>query len=214
VGYEEGGQLTEQVRHKPYSVILFDEIEKAHPEIFNSLLQILDEGHLTDAKGRRVNFKNAIVIMTSNLGSDIMRSFTLGFAERKVEDKPDEQAMKEQILEILKSTFRPEFLNRLDEIVFFHPLSRSDIKAIVDLQLESVKNRLAEKKIKLQIKEPARVALSEAGYDPQFGARPLKRIIQKKILDKLALLIVSGQLQEKDTAVIDASNKEIAVSKK
>ncbi|MEK9181098.1 MAG: ATP-dependent chaperone ClpB [Patescibacteria group bacterium] len=214
VGYEEGGQLTEQIRHKPYSVVLFDEIEKAHPEIFNSLLQILDDGQLTDAKGRRVNFKNTIIIMTSNLGSDILRQFSLGFAERKDDNVIDEKEMKENILAILKSTFRPEFLNRLDEVIFFHPLSRQNIKTIVELQLAEVKNRLEGKKIKLQVTESAKALLSAEGFDPQFGARPLKRLIQKRILDKLALMIVSGELKELETAAVDAKGKEIVIRTK
>ncbi len=214
VGYEEGGQLTEQVRHKPYSVILFDEIEKAHPEIFNSLLQILDEGHLTDAKGRRVNFKNTIIIMTSNLGSDLMRQYSIGFAEEKNDDSIDEKTMRERILETLKETFRPEFLNRLDEVIFFHPLSKSDIKQIVDLQMESVKSRLSEKKIKLTVKESAKVFLAEQGYDPQFGARPLKRLIQKQILDRLAMMIVSGDIAEGESAIIESLEGKVVISKK
>ncbi|MCL5436031.1 MAG: ATP-dependent chaperone ClpB [Patescibacteria group bacterium] len=211
VGYEEGGQLTEQVRHKPYSVILFDEIEKAHPEVFNSLLQILDEGHLTDAKGRRVNFKNTIIIMTSNLGSDILKRFSIGFAERKEESGVDEDGMKNQIMDILKTTFRPEFLNRLDEIIFFHPLSRADMKQIVELQLETVKARMTEKKIRLSIKEAVKAKLSELGFDPQFGARPLKRLIQKMILDKLALLMVGGEIASGSAVSLEVSGNDIEI---
>ncbi|OGE80936.1 MAG: ATP-dependent chaperone ClpB [Candidatus Doudnabacteria bacterium RIFCSPHIGHO2_01_FULL_43_23] len=214
VGYEEGGQLTEQVRHKPYSVILFDEIEKAHPEIFNSLLQILDEGHLTDAKGRKVNFKNAIIIMTSNLGSELMKQYSIGFAEKKDEGTADEEDMKEKVLEVLKNAFRPEFLNRLDEIVVFHPLSKDNIAEIVNLQLETVRERLAVQKIKLLVKENAKSLLGNIGFDPLFGARPLKRLIQKMILDKLALMIVSGEITEKDTAILDIKNEEIVIQKK
>ena len=214
VGYEEGGQLTEQVRHKPYSVILFDEIEKAHPEIFNALLQILDEGHLTDAKGRRVNFKNTIIIMTSNLASDVMRKFSIGFAEKREDESMDEQEMREQVLDALKAAFRPEFINRLDEIIFFHPLSRAQISEIVALQLTEVEQRLAHQKLKLQIKDAVKKLLSEKGYDPLFGARPLKRLIQKTILDKLALMIVSGELKENSTVIIDAKGEEIVITKK
>jgi ATP-dependent Clp protease ATP-binding subunit ClpA len=192
-------------------VILFDEIEKAHPEVFNSLLQILDEGHLTDAKGRRVNFKNTIIIMTSNLGSDILKRFSIGFAERKDESDVDEEGMKNQILDILKTTFRPEFLNRLDEIIFFHPLSRNDMKQIVELQLERVKARMAEKKIRLSIKEAVKTKLAELGFDPQFGARPLKRLIQKMILDKLALLIVSGEIKSGDTVGLEVAGNDIEI---
>ncbi|MDP2933206.1 MAG: ATP-dependent chaperone ClpB [bacterium] len=212
VGYEEGGQLTEQVRHKPYSVILFDEIEKAHPEIFNSLLQILDEGSLSDAKGRKVNFKNAIIVMTSNLGSDILKQYSIGFSD-KTSPSTDETDMKERITEILKQTFRPEFLNRLDEIIFFHPLTRANRKEIVDMQLEQVKARLQAKKIKLQIREAAKTLLANEGFDPQFGARPLKRLIQKKILDKLALMMVGGEIVEGQSVTIDAGDKDIVFKK-
>ncbi|HLC44513.1 MAG: ATP-dependent chaperone ClpB [Candidatus Doudnabacteria bacterium RIFCSPHIGHO2_01_FULL_50_11] len=212
VGYEEGGQLTEQVRHRPYSVILFDEIEKAHPEIFNSLLQILDEGHLTDAKGRRVNFKNTIIVMTSNIGSDLLKQFSIGFAEQRGSGEIDETEMKDRVMEGLKSAFRPEFLNRLDEIIFFHPLSRDDILEIVDIQLALVKTRLENRKVKLVFKEAARLLLAKQGFDPQFGARPLKRLIQKSILDRLALMIVSGQIAEGATATIDTKGEEIIVT--
>ena len=214
VGYEEGGQLTEQVRHKPYSVILFDEIEKAHPEVFNSLLQILDEGHLTDAKGRKVNFKNTIIIMTSNLGSEVMRQYTIGFAESRNEDTVDEGQMKERVLESLKQAFRPEFINRLDEIIFFHPLSREDIAQIVSLQLKQINERLVTQKIKLQIKDAAKILIGKLGFDPMFGARPLKRIIQKKIMDKLALMIVGGELSSGNTVTVDAKGEEIVIKKK
>ena len=152
--------------------------------------------------------------MTSNLGSDILRQFSLGFAERKDDNVIDEKEMKENILAILKSTFRPEFLNRLDEVIFFHPLSRQNIKTIVELQLAEVKNRLEGKKIKLQVTESAKALLSAEGFDPQFGARPLKRLIQKRILDKLALMIVSGELKELETAAVDAKCNEIVIRTK
>jgi len=215
VGHEEGGQLTEQVRHKPYSVILFDEIEKAHPEIFNSLLQILDEGQLTDAKGRKVNFKNTTIILTSNLGSDILKQYSIGFAEKQDTGTPDEEEMKANVLRVLKEAFRPEFLNRLDEVIVFHPLSKKDIKEIVGLQIEAIEKRLAQQKISLQVKPAAEQMLAEKGYDPLFGARPLKRLIQKEILDRLAMMIVSGELQEKGRAVVDLDkDRKITIKKK
>ncbi len=195
VGYDEGGQLTEKVRRRPYSVVLFDEIEKAHPEVFNSLLQLLDDGHLTDSKGRKVNFKNTIIIMTSNIGSDTildsLNKSDLGFGNK-------EESMKEstdgKILAKLKDHFRPEFLNRIDEIIIFNALDKQDIRQIVELQLEQVIKRLAEKDIEIKFSKKVKDMLGEQGYDPQFGARPLKRLIQTKILDELALQIIEGRI--------------------
>jgi ATP-dependent Clp protease ATP-binding subunit ClpB len=214
VGYEEGGQLTEKIRHRPYSVVLFDEIEKAHPDVFNILLQILDEGRLTDAKGRTVNFKNTIIIMTSNLGSDAIQDFankvSLGFLSDR-EKMDTEEKMKEKIMEALKERFRPEFLNRLDEIIIFHPLSKEHIEKIVELQLEMVKKRLKEKNIELEVSEEAKKLIAEKGFDPVLGARPLKRVIQKEILDKLALEIVKGNVKEGDKVKVEVEKNKIVI---
>jgi ATP-dependent Clp protease ATP-binding subunit ClpA len=197
VGYEEGGQLTEMVRRRPYAVVLFDEIEKAHPEVFNVLLQILDDGRLTDAKGRVVNFKNVVIIMTSNVGSEyIGRSAQLGFTEAAGEGgTPTEDEIRERVLASLRSTFRPEFLNRIDETIIFHPLSKDMIVQIVGLQLAQVERRLSEKGIQITVDNRAKVWLVERGYDPLYGARPLKRAIQTELLDPLALLLVTGKIQ-------------------
>ena len=199
VGYEEGGQLTETIRHRPYSLILFDEIEKAHPEVFNLLLQVLDDGRLTDGKGKTVNFKNSIIIMTSNVGSEISREYSnLGFAGMNEGARVEEQAIeeyKEKIGEALRDTFRPEFLNRIDETIVFNPLTPKDIEAIVDIQLEELKERLTDKNIKLAVEPAARKYLAEHGLSPEFGARPIKRLIQKVILDKLADRIIRGEFK-------------------
>jgi len=209
VGYEEGGQLTELVRRKPYSVILFDEIEKAHPQVFNILLQILDEGHLTDARGRKVNFKNVVIIMTSNVGSDIIYKSGLGFKEEKGEASLTEPEMRERVLASLRESFKPEFLNRLDEVIIFHPISPEMLRQIVDLQLDLVQNRLREKNIKLVLSAKVKDYLSKKGYDPSFGARPLKRVIQNEILDELALRIVEGSIKEGDSVKVDIQKGKI-----
>ncbi len=209
VGYEEGGQLTETIRRRPYSVILFDEIEKAHPEIFSTLLQILDDGQLTDAKGRTVNFKNTIVIMTSNLGSEMIRSHTVGFDDGHGKQESSEAEMRERVQDILNKNFRPEFLNRIDEIIIFHPLAKKLIEKIVDIQLVLVEKRLAERGVGLRIKPQAKKLLAEKGYDPIFGARPLKRTIQKEILDRLALQMIKGEVEKGATLEIDAKKDEI-----
>ncbi|MBI4836133.1 MAG: ATP-dependent chaperone ClpB [Candidatus Abawacabacteria bacterium] len=192
IGYEEGGQLTEAVRRRPFSVILFDEIEKAHPEVFNIFLQVLDDGRLTDSKGRTVDFRNTVIIMTTNLGSDVIQ---------KLAKKPKEQ--EQALQEILRHSFRPEFLNRIDEIITFTPLTEKEIQQIVELQVAKVQERLAKQSITLEITTIAKKFLGNAGYDPVFGARPLKRVIQKQILDKLALEIVSGTIKPGDTVIVD-----------
>ncbi|MFH1315460.1 MAG: ATP-dependent chaperone ClpB [Candidatus Uhrbacteria bacterium] len=220
VGYEEGGQLTEMVRRRPYSVILFDEIEKAHPDAFNMLLQILDEGHLTDAKGRKVNFKNTVIIMTSNIGSDAILEMTtkgggkLGFeSDRSDSPEHNEELMRERVMSMLSEHFRPEFLNRLDEITIFHSLSEDNIKHIVELQLERVAKRLlVRRKIKIKITDEAKKLLAEKGYDPSYGARPLKRVIQTDILDELAKKIISGKIEEEAKIKIDAKDGQIIIS--
>jgi len=211
IGYEEGGQLTEQVRRRPYSVVLFDEIEKAHPDVFNILLQLLDDGRLTDAKGRVVNFKNTIIIMTSNLGNQLLKEVSLGFEDKslKGEAKANEEKMKESVLEALKAQFKPEFINRVDEIIIFHPLAKKEIEKIIDIQLEIVKKRLEDKRIKLEFTDALRKYLAEKGFDPQFGARPLKRVIQNQILDDLALQIIENKITEGTKVKIDVVDGKV-----
>jgi ATP-dependent Clp protease ATP-binding subunit ClpB len=196
VGYEEGGQLTEAVRRKPYSVILFDEIEKAHRDVFNTLLQILDDGRLTDAKGRTVDFKNTVIIMTSNIGSS-----TLLDAIEKYNRITDDT--KESVMNMLHQNFKPEFLNRIDEIVIFKPLSLSEIEKIVDLLLEELKKRLEEREIEVELTGPARRHIAETGYDPVYGARPLKRYIQKALETSIAKKIIAGEISDSDKIKID-----------
>ena len=213
IGFEEGGQLTEAVRRKSYCAILLDEIEKAHPEVFNILLQIFDDGHLADAKGRRVDFRNAIIIMTSNLGSDLIRrENALGFSLKSQEAKTDEQAykrMKDKVMEEVKRFFRPEFLNRIDSIIVFHALDRDQILTIVSLLLREVEDQLREKQISLEVTEAAKEHLAEKGYDPDYGARPLRRLIQNVVEDKLSDELLGGRLNAGDTAVVDVENGEI-----
>ena len=197
VGYEEGGQLAELIRHRPYAVVLFDEIEKAHPEVFNMLLQVLDNGRLTDAKGRAVNFKNTIIIMTSNVGSDVLAEmehlgFTTDQSKEKIRQNRKEQ-MRERIFASLKRRFRPEFLNRLDGIIVFNALRVEDLAHIVDIQLAAVRERLKKKNITLFFTEAVKTYLAKEGYDEHYGARPLKRLIQNKILNPLAELLVRRQ---------------------
>jgi len=209
VGYEEGGQLTDKIRRRPYSVVLLDEIEKAHPDVFNILLQILEDGRLTDAKGRTASFKNAILIMTSNVGSEIIaREASLGFigGDEAVEAREN---LKEKVISALKENFRPEFLNRVDEIIIFNYLGKTEIKKIVDLQLAIVSERLKQKKIEIKVTEQAKEFLAERGFDQNLGARPIKRVIQKMVLDPLALKIVSGELKEKDNIIVDLDKDKI-----
>lgn len=198
VGYEEGGQLTEVVRHRPYSLILFDEIEKAHPEIFNLLLQILDNGRLTDGKGKVINFKNAIIIMTSNVGSQYLKGMSrLGFSTAGNEAAQEEDGgYKEKVMESLKESFRPEFLNRIDETVIFNPLKKKDLGKIVDIQMGLIQKRLDARKIKIDVDEAARDSLIKDGFSAEYGARPLKRLIQKIILDKLADKMIRGEIKD------------------
>jgi len=209
VGYEEGGQLTEKIRRRPYSIILLDEIEKAHPEIFNILLQVLENGRLTDAKGRTVSFRNSILIMTSNVGSELIaKEAPLGFVaeEQKLSQKKD---LKEKVLSALKEKFRPEFLNRIDEIIIFDYLGVPEIKKIVNLELKKVQERLKKKQILLNVSEKAKEILVQEGFDSNLGARPLKRVIQKMILDPLALKMVIGQIQERDSVQINVKDRKI-----
>ena len=215
VGYDEGGQLTEAVRRKSYCVILLDEIEKAHAEVFNLLLQIFDDGHLTDAKGRRVDFRNAIIVMTSNIGSDLIsQDRTLGFnslVEGDVGMKAEYERMKNNVMDEIKRFFRPEFLNRIDESIVFHSLSREHMNEIVDLELHDVAFGLLEKGINLDVTDAAKDWLAEKGYDPKFGARPLRRTIQDQIEDRLSDSILGGEFSPGDTAIIDVHDNEITV---
>jgi ATP-dependent Clp protease ATP-binding subunit ClpC len=211
VGHDEGGQLTDKIRRRPYSVVLFDEIEKAHPEFFNILLQILDDGRLTDSKGRIVNFKNAIIIMTSNLGNEVIKEFSIGFADTTDEKKTANlrvTEMKEKIDQILKDHFKLEFLNRIDEIVIFKSLNKDALSKIVDLELIKVEKRLKTKVITLKIAAKVKKMLMEKGYDLTYGARPLKRIIQNMILDELALEIIEGKIKAGDKVEIDLGVKD------
>lgn len=202
IGYEEGGQLTEAIRRKPYSVILLDEIEKANPEVFNVLLQVLDEGHLTDSKGRKVNFKNTIIIMTSNLGTDIIQERISEINEENRDEMISR--MRLNILNLLKQRMRPEFLNRIDEIILFKPLTKSDILSIAHLQLEILKSKITHMGISIEFTDDALDWLAKLGYDIHYGARPLKRTIQKNIADPLALLLLESKFISGDTILIDA----------
>ncbi|MDO9231770.1 MAG: ATP-dependent chaperone ClpB [bacterium] len=213
VGYEEGGQLTEIIRKKPYSVILFDEIEKANSQVFNIMLQLLDEGHLTDAKGRKVNFKNTVVIMTSNIGSDIIYKSGLGFKDLEEQEVLGEEEMKEKVLSSLRENFKPEFLNRLDEIIIFHPINPKMLKLITELELKKIQSRLDEKNIKIVITQEAKKYLAKKGFDPAYGARPLKRIIQNEILDELALQIIEGKIKEGEKVRIDLKKEKLVFEK-
>jgi ATP-dependent Clp protease ATP-binding subunit ClpB len=210
VGYEEGGQLTEAVRRKPYSVVLFDEIEKAHPDVFNILLQVLDDGRLTDNKGRVVNFKNCIIIMTSNMGSSIIRD---NFEKIKEDDPEGREKIidktKEEVLELLKKTIRPEFLNRIDDIIMFTPLSFSEVREIVVHQLDKVKNTLAENGVALDFTSMAIDYLAKEGYDPQFGARPVKRVIQRLVLNELSKELLGGKIDKDHPITIDSDSNEL-----
>ena len=207
VGYDEGGQLTEAVRRKPYSVVLFDEIEKAHPDVFNILLQVLDDGRITDSQGRTVDFKNTIIILTSNLGS----SYIL---EGITENNEISEEAKEQVEKLLKTQFRPEFLNRLDEIVFYKPLAKSEIGSIVDLMIKDLSRLLEDKQIKVEITDGAKAYIIDSGYDPVYGARPLKRFIQSKVETLIAKAIVGDSLKEGNTVVIDSGRDGLALAVK
>ena len=219
MGYDESGQLTEKIRRHPYSVVLFDEIEKAHPDVFNLMLQILDEGHLTDAKGRKVNFKNAIIVMTSNIGSDIIlesgtRSkigFDNGHTQAHSKTSRDDEELEEKIMHLMKDQFRPEFLNRVDETIIFHSLGKDQIRLIVEKQIERVADRLKLQSIGLEVTKKAKDLLAELGYDPQFGARPLKRVIQDRLLNPISMLIITQSLKDDSTLVVDAKDKELTV---
>ncbi|MGL5731352.1 MAG: AAA family ATPase, partial [Bacteroidales bacterium] len=207
VGYEEGGQLTEAIRRKPYSVVLFDEIEKAHPDVFNILLQVLDDGRLTDNKGRVVNFKNTIIIMTSNLGSNIIRE---NFEHITPENR-DEVIHKTEteVVDLLKKTIRPEFLNRIDEIIMFTPLSEEEIQQIVDIQLRSIQKMLDSNGIHMEFSPAAVKYIAKEGYDPQFGARPVKRVIQRLVLNELSKALIAGTINKTFTIKIDFNGDDL-----
>jgi ATP-dependent Clp protease ATP-binding subunit ClpC len=218
VGYDDGGQLTEAVRRRPYSVILFDEIEKAHPEAFNLLLQILEDGSLSDAKGRRVDFRNTIILMTSNVAADhLMREMSVGFRLAQDEAKNAEeeyQKMKDKVLDQLKKTFRPEFLNRIDAVVVFRALTKPQIREIVELMLKQVQERLDEHQMTLEASEEAKELLATQGYDPHFGARPLRRVIQTMIEDPLSEAILAGEYKPGDTVFLEIEEDEIKLRSK
>ena len=211
VGYDEGGQLTEAIRRRPYSIILLDEIEKAHPDVFNILLQVLDDGRLTDNKGRLINFKNTIIIMTSNTGAHIIQENLEELTSKN--QKEVHQKTKGMVFEILKQTMRPEFLNRIDETIMFNPLNKEDIKKIVKIHLEKVSQMLSEKDIKIKTTKYALSYLSEKGYEPQYGARPIKRVIQKEILNGLSRKLISGEIKNGDHVLIDSFEKSIVFRK-
>jgi ATP-dependent Clp protease ATP-binding subunit ClpB len=198
VGYEEGGQLTEAVRRRPYSVVLFDEIEKAHPDVFNILLQILDDGRLTDSKGRTVDFKNTVLIMTSNLGSREIQAVA-----------DDEKQVREAVLEVLREHFKPEFLNRVDDIVIFHQLTREQIGGIIEIQLERLRRLLQERNMQLELDDSAKALLSQEGYDPLYGARPLKRAIQTLIQNPLASKLLRGEVLPGQTVHVSAEDGQL-----
>jgi ATP-dependent Clp protease ATP-binding subunit ClpB len=191
VGYEEGGQLTEAVRRRPYSVVLLDEVEKAHPDVFDVLLQVLDDGRLTDGQGRTVDFRNAILVLTSNLGSQ-STDFTMGDEERR-----------DEVLAVVRAHFKPEFLNRLDDIVVFHALTKEDLTAIVDIQVGRLRTRLADRRLRLEVTPAAIDWLGEHGYDPIYGARPLRRLVQSAIGDSLAKALLAGEIRDGDTVIVD-----------
>ncbi len=213
VGYEEGGQLTEKVRRNPYSVVLFDEIEKAHPDVWNMLLQILEEGKLTDSMGRVINFRNTIILMTSNVGSDTIRKqSTLGFSP--ITDESTYERVREKILEESKRVFRPEFLNRLDDLIVFRSFTKPDLIQILSLEVEKVLERLRKKNLKLELDEKAKDLLVEKGYDPQYGARPMRRAVERFFEDPLAEEILKGALHEGDPILVTAENDKLVFNQK
>ena len=213
VGFEEGGQLSEKVRRRPYSVILFDEIEKAHPDVFHILLQILDEGRLTDAQGKTVDFKNTIIIMTSNAGAErIVEPKALGFSAQN-DESADYKRMKDQVMEEVRRLFRPEFINRIDEIIVFHSLTRDDISRILDLQLRDIEQRLSDThRLKLILQDDARSYFIRKGYQPKYGARPLKRLLQSDLEDRLAEEILRGNIHDGDSVKVSEKEGQISLS--
>ncbi|HEY7056535.1 MAG TPA: ATP-dependent chaperone ClpB [Vicinamibacterales bacterium] len=213
VGYEEAGQLTEAVRRRPYSVVLFDEIEKAHPEVLNVMLQLLDDGRLTDGKGRTVDFKNTVVIMTSNIGSHFIAEAAMKTAALRTKEIRIEEGVRREVMEAVRQHFRPEFLNRVDEIIIFQPLTREQMRAIIDIQLHGLMKRLEERKIRIELSDRAKDLIIEEGYDPTYGARPLKRTLQRQVLDPLAMRVLQGEFREGDTVRVDASGGQLQFSR-
>lgn len=211
VGYEEGGQLTEAVRRRPYSVVLFDEIEKAHQEVFNILLQILDDGRLTDGHGRTVDFRNTIIIMTSNIGSAHIQEFLENKGSEHWQDLKKD--LKTRIIDDLRAFFRPEFLNRIDEIIIFNPLSKEIMKDIIEIQIKRIKQYLKQRKIDIILTEEAKDYIVRIGYDPVYGARPLRRVLQKEILDALAIKLIEGTFKEGETIEVDCKDGKIVFNK-
>jgi ATP-dependent Clp protease ATP-binding subunit ClpA len=202
VGFEEGGQLTEQVRRRPYSVLLFDEVEKAHPEIFNALLQVLDDGRMTDGQGRTVSFKNTVIVMTSNIGTSMVERNTIGFSALGKDREGDDRRKK--LLDALRHAFRPEFLNRIDDVIVFNTLSRENLSQIVDIQLAAVNKMLKDRKLKMVVTAAAKDLIINEGYDPQFGARPMRRAIQRLVQDPLAQRLIRSEFLEGETIEVDA----------
>ncbi|MBO5428733.1 MAG: AAA family ATPase, partial [Peptococcaceae bacterium] len=215
VGHDEGGQLTEAVRRKPYSIVLLDEIEKAHPDVFNILLQVLDDGRLTDSQGRTVDFKNTVIIMTSNIGASHIKNSTVGFgtAGNGEENKAEYDKMKARVMEALKAAFRPEFLNRVDETIVFHALEKEHIMQIVDLMMKDLHKRLAEQNITMEVTAEAKAKLVEDGYDPAYGARPLRRTIQRQVEDPLAEDLLRGRYQAGDVVKVDVTKDGVVLLK-
>ena len=211
VGYDEGGQLTEAVRRKPYSVVLLDEIEKAHPDVFNTLLQVLDDGRLTDNKGRTVDFKNTILIMTSNVGADIIQTFMEHLPVEGEERTRMLSDCRNEVLEVLKRTVRPEFLNRIDEVIMFEPLSQSDIREILQMQIRDLQNKLSENGVTVEFTKEFEDYMSTKGYEPQYGARPIKRLMQKELINLLAKSILDGQVRRDSTIVVDVLGGRIVI---
>ena len=228
VGYEEGGYLTEAVRRRPYSVLLLDEVEKAHPDVFNILLQVLDDGRLTDGQGRTVDFRNTVVVMTSNLGSDRIQgvvedrsfdtiNFDTGADTTEVDDSTANenryQAMKDAVMDVVVGHFRPEFINRIDEVVVFHPLAKGQIRGIAEIQLTLLKNRLFERDLEMNLSDEVMNKICEAGFDPVYGARPLKRAIQQLLENPLANEVLSGNFAPGDTIVVGLEGEKVVFSK-
>ncbi len=213
VGYDEGGQLTEAVRRRPYSIVLLDEIEKAHPDTFNLLLQVLDDGRLTDNKGRVANFKNTIIIMTSNMGSDVILE---NFEDLQAVGESKRQDIlattKEEVFNLLKETLKPEFLNRIDDKIMFLPLTKDEIKQVAELQLRKIKKNLSDRELNLEVSDKALTLLADIGYEPQYGARPLKRVIETDLVNELAIQVLSGKFVAGDTIYVDADNKGFVFS--
>jgi ATP-dependent Clp protease ATP-binding subunit ClpB len=201
VGYEEGGQLTEPVRRRPYAVVLLDEVEKAHPDVFNTLLQVLDDGRLTDGQGHTVDFRNTVMIMTSNLGSQFI-----------LDPTESDAVIRERVMAAVREHFRPEFLNRLDEVLIFNRLTLANLRRIVDVQLERVRSRFAQRDLSLELTDAAKDWLAERGFDPVYGARPLKRVLRKELEDRVALMLLDGSVTEGQTIKVDAAGGELVIS--